>query len=301
MVRDDLSRFLKLRNGEVDAVLNDMDYRKVRLVLDQKVPGLKSEVSDGTTYSYMGLNFANPHLAKKNVRRAIALSLDIPAIIHYKLVDFATPTATLIAPSSWYHENIPPVQRNLAEARRLLDLEGYGNGENGKPPLTLTLKTTTYKPIMENARAIVDQLRDAGIVVQHKAFEWGTFYGDVKSRNTEMFLLRWVGVAAPDLLGEIFHSKRLKENNRTNYSNPKMDALLDKISSTLDPQIRRAALREVQELAAVELPFVSLWHNKNTITYRDNLTNVENLPTGDWDILLRIRKNPAAPNREIQR
>lgn len=294
VVRDDLSRFLKLRNGEVDIILNDMDYRKFQLILAGKVPGLRAEASDGTAYSYIGLNFANPHLRKRNVRRAIALALDIPEIIRYKLLDMATPTSTVIAPSSYFYEPIPPVKRDLAEAKRLLDLEGYGNGENGKPPLRLTLKTTTFRAIMENGRAIAEQLREAGILVEHKAFEWGTFYGDVKARNTEMFLLRWVGVAAPDLLEEIFHTRRLKENNRTNFSDPRVDELLDRARVLVDPEKRREAYRSVQRILAEELPYISLWHNRNVVAFRDNIEGVTMVPTGDWDVLLKMRKRPRA-------
>ena len=296
VVRDDLSRFLKLRNGEIDVVLNELDYRKVKIIREGKVKGIAAAAADGTGYSYMGLNFANTHLKKPNVRRAIALAIDVPAIIRHKLVEMATPTSTVVAPSSFFHEKLPSVRRDLTEAKRLLDLEGYGNGDNGKPPLELTLKTTTYRPITENARAIAEQLREAGIAVEHKAFEWGTFYGDVKARNTEMFLLRWVGVAAPDILAEIFHSKRLQENNRTNYSNAKVDALLDEGSNTLDPEKRRRAFASVQRIVAEELPYISLWHNQNAVAYRDNIEGIELLPTGDWDSFLKMRKIPRGTN-----
>jgi peptide/nickel transport system substrate-binding protein len=290
VVRDDLSRLLKLRNGEVDLVMNDIDLRKIKAIQEGNSPGLRALVEDGTAASYMGLNFANPHLKKINVRRAIALSLDINAIIRYKLAGLATPTATVIAPSSYYHADIPPPARDLEEARRLLDIEGYGNGVNGKPPLRLTLKTTTYRPVAENARAISAQLAEAGIIVDHKAFEWGTFYADVRARNTEMFLLRWVGVAAPDLLYDIFHSSRLSANNRTNYVNPKMDALLNATSGTLNIDIRRRNFIEAQRLAAEDLPYVNLWIHKNVVAYREDIEGIELLPTDDWDNFPKIRK-----------
>ena len=109
-----------------------------------------------------------------------------------------------------------------------------------------------------------------------------------------MFLLRWVGVAAPDILAEIFHSKRLQENNRTNYSNAKVDALLDEGSNTLDPEKRRRAFASVQRIVAEELPYISLWHNQNAVAYRDNIEGIELLPTGDWDSFLKMRKIPRA-------
>lgn len=291
VVRDDLSRFLKLRQGEIDLVVNELDYRKVKKIIAGEIPKLKAIALPGTTISYMGMNLRNPALKDLRVRKAIVLALDIEALITHKLVGFAEPAASLLSRQSWYSAtNLKPVRRDLATARKLLNEAGFYNGENSLPPLKLTLKTTTYRPIVENARAIKEQLREVGIEIEHRAYEWGTFYGDVRARNTELFLLRWVGVAAPDLLREIFHSDRLLENNRTEFINPEMDAALDRATKTMDSQERRKWFVRAQEIAAAELPYALLWHNFNAASFNERLENVELAPTGDWYPLLKIRK-----------
>lgn len=291
VIRDDISRFLKLQRGEVDLVINDLDYRKVQRIAEGKVPGLGALSSDGTTISYMGLNQRKKELRDPRVRRAITLALDLPAIIQFKLAGYGIPAASLLSPQSWFsNPNLKPLDHNVEEARRLLDEAGFNNGKNQKPVLRLSLKTTTYRPITENARAIKAQLKEVGVEVDHQAYEWGTFYADVKSRNTELFLLRWVGVASPDLLRDVYHSENLALNNRTDYKNPAMDRLLDQANSTLDPEKKRSALWAAQELAQTDLPSVLLWYNKNAAAFRNSIKNLKLSPNGDWYPLIQTEK-----------
>ncbi|MGZ3713210.1 MAG: ABC transporter substrate-binding protein, partial [Bdellovibrionota bacterium] len=195
IVRDDLSRYLKLQRGELDFVQNEMNYRKLEVIAQDKDSPLRVTASDGIGYSYLGLNMTNPKLRDPRVREAIALSLDVPALIKYKSRGMATPARNILADFNYYaNKNVPIVTRDLDRARKLLDEAGYSNGTNGKPPLKLSLKTTTAMVSVENARVIVAQAKEAGIEISHQAFDWGIFYADVKTGNTELYQLRWVGV-----------------------------------------------------------------------------------------------------------
>ena len=295
VVREDLSRYLKLQKGEIDIILNDLDYRKLQKITVNKVPGVRAIVGKGIAYQYIGLNLANPALKKKKVRQAIAYSLDIPSIIKYKLSGMAVPTASLLSETNWYfNKKIRPLKTNLALAKKLLDEAGYYNGENNKPKLTLSLKTTTNKIVVENATAIKSQLEKSGIIIKHEAFEWGTFYGDVKARNTEMFLLRWVGVTTPEHFFNIFHSGERERNNRTNYVNKELDRYLEIAKGTMNRKKRKFAYDKVQEIVAQDLPYISLWHNNNFVAYRTNLEGTVLFPNGSWQTLSMIEKKKKA-------
>jgi len=220
---------------------------------------------------------------------ALALSLNIPEIIQYKLHGFAEPAISLLAKKNWYaHKSLEPIKLNLKKAKALLNKAGYYDGKNNKPVLTLGLKTTTYRPAVENARVIVSQAKKAGIIIKHRAFEWGTFYSDVKAKNTQLYILRWVGVTDPGHFYNIFHS--LGYSNRTSYKNSQMDKILEQAQSTLDPNKRKVKFLEAQELAAQDLPYISLWHNKNIAVFRNNITSVTLEPNGGWRTLLKVKK-----------
>ena len=155
VVRDDLSRFLKLKRGELDVVLNDMNFRKVDLILKDPSLPMSAITVDGVNYAYMGINQNSPRLKDPRVRQALALSFDIPTLIHYKSRGLAKPSRGMLADMNWYANlAIPVVQRDLAKARQLLDEAGYSNGTNGKPPLRLTLKTSSGLISVENARVL---------------------------------------------------------------------------------------------------------------------------------------------------
>ncbi len=293
IVREDLNRFLKLKNGEIDIVLNDIDKRKVKKVQENKDDenNLVAISEPGVTYSYMGVNFAKEELSKPLVRQAIAYAINIPKIIKFKLAGMATPAASVLPESSWfYNQKLSPIDYNLEKSKKLLDRAGYFNGSNDKPPLKLTLKTTSNKMIIENAQVIIAQLKSAGIKVEHKAYEWGLFYGDVKARNTELYLLRWVGATDPGIMYDIFHSSNLERNNRTNYKSALTDKYLDLGQSTLDLAKRKSAFDKVQEIVLEELPYIHLWHNMNAAIYRSNIKGVELSPTGAWYSFLNIYK-----------
>lgn len=291
VVRDDLSRFLKLKRGEIDIVLNEMNYRKVEAIAKDTSLPLRVASSDGIAYSYLGLNLSNEKLRDIRVRRALALSLDIPTLIKYKSRGMALPARNLLSDQNYYANlNVPIIERDLEKARMLLDEAGYFNGKNNKPPLTLTLKSTTSLIAMENAKVLAAQMGEAGIKIEHQAFEWGIFYNDVKTGNTELFLLRWVGVTDPRIYFEVFHSGEIGRNNRTRYSNKELDKWIEKGESTMDSKLRKQYYDKVQEIVAADLPYIGLWYNKNEAVYRQELKDVWVHPSGSWKPFIKMRK-----------
>lgn len=291
VVRDDLSRFLKLKRGELDLVLNDMNYRKVDMVMKDPTLPMSAISMDGVSYAYMGVNQNAENLRDPRVREAIALSFDIPALIKYKSRGMAKPSRSMLADMNYYaNPAVPLIKRDLEKARRLLDEAGYFNGSNTKPPLKVTFKTSSGLVAVENARVLTAQAREAGIQITHKAYDWGIFFSDVKAGNSELYTLSWTGVTDPHLYYELFHSSQIGRNNRTRYKNPKMDTLTEQGDATLDPEKRKAAYNKVQEIAATDLPFISLWHPKNTAVFRKEVKGVTLHPMGTWRVILAMSK-----------
>lgn len=291
VVRDDLSRYLKLKLGEVDLVLNDMNFRKVEVIEKDPTLPMATLRGPGIGFSYLGLNMTNEKLRIPEVRRALALSLDVPALIQFKSRGMARRAKNILPDSNFYaNKQIPLVERNLEEAKRLLDKAGFSNGSNGKPVLQLTLKTNTSSISVENARVMVAQAKEAGIELKHQANDWGIFYNDVKSGNTEIYILRWVGVTDPRIYFEAFHSGEIGKGNRTRYRNKNLDSLLEKAEAATDIHKRQALYWEVQKIVSTDLPYINLWHGENVLVYRKEVKNVSIHPAGRWSPLLVMRK-----------
>lgn len=293
VIRDDLSRYLKLKAGELDIALNEMDFQKIDWLLSGKETSLSALAAPGIGFNYLAVNFKDERLRDKRVRRALALSFDLESLIHYKSRNLATLSASILSPNSrWLNRDLAPIRRNLSEARRLLDEAGWSNGENGKPPLRIELKTTNNPFVIENARVLAAQAREAGIEIVHRPFEWGIFYQDVKSGNTQLYILRWVGVVDPGIYFEVFHSSPKAKSNRTRYSNPEMDQAIDKAMAATDFLRRKKLFDETQRIAAEDLPYINLWHNHNAAAFRKEISNVHLHTNGSWRTFLTLEKKP---------
>jgi len=66
--------------------------------------------------------------------------------------------------------------------------------------------------------------------------------------------------------------------------------LIELGDSTLDPVKRKAYYDKVQEIAAADLPFISLWHPKNTAVFRKEVKGVTLHPMGTWRVILSMSK-----------
>ena len=291
VVRDDLSRYLKLQRGEIDFILNELNFRKIEAIEKDPSSPLKVSASDGTDYSYMALNFRDAKLKDWRVRKALALSFDIPAVIQYKLRGMAVAAKTILANQNWYaNTSLRFVDRNLTEAKRLLNEAGSFNGEHHRPPLALVLTTTTHTAGLADARVLIAQAKEVGIQIQHRVYDWGTFYADVKAKNTQLYLLRWVAVTDPQIYFENFYSGEIPRGNRTSYQNPAVDKLLQAGESTMNPQKRKAIYLKVQKILANDFAYISLWHSKNTAAYGKNIHNVQLYPHGSWETFFYLEK-----------
>ena len=50
------------------------------------------------------------------------------------------------------------------------------------------------------------QVAEAGIRLRIQSHDWGTFFGDIKAGNFQLYSLTWVGLKTPDSYRYLFHS-----------------------------------------------------------------------------------------------
>jgi peptide/nickel transport system substrate-binding protein len=151
----------------------------------------------------------------------------------------------------------------------------------------IAMKTSTD----ENTRLMVavmqQQLREAGIALDIHSFEFATFFNDVTHGAFQMYGLRWIGGNEDPDIFYAFHSSRFPPNgaNRGFYSNPRVDALIDRARSEVDPAVRKPLYAEVQKILAEQLPYVDLWYLDNVLVHSRRVTNIKLNPAGNFDFL----------------
>ncbi len=288
VVPDATTQALELRKGSGDIAINSLTPDTV-LTLARE-PALAVERSAGTRLAYLGFNVRDPILKDVRVRQAIAYALDRRPMIDYLWRGQAQPARSVLPPQSWaYNGDVPPYDHDPDKAVQLLDAAGYP-AVNGVR-FHITMKTSTD----ENTRLMVavmqQQLRAVGIVLDIRSFEFATFFSDVTHGAFQMYGLRWIGGNEdPDIFEYAFHSAKFPPNgaNRAFYSNPKIDALIDKARREVDPNVRKPLYAEVQRILAQDLPYINLWYLDNVLVHTRRVRNLKLNPAGNYDFLRTV-------------
>jgi peptide/nickel transport system substrate-binding protein len=285
VVPDATTQALELRKGSGDVAINSLTPDTVFTL--EKDPNLLVERAAGTRLAYLGFNLRDPILKDARVRQAIAYALDRPPMIEYLWRGQAQPARSVLPTQSWaYDGSVPSYDHNIAKANQLLDVAGYPEVNGVR--FHIAMKTSTD----ENTRLMVAvmqrQLREAGIALDIRSFEFATFFADVQHGAFQMYGLRWIGGNEdPDIFEYAFSSAKFPPNgaNRGYYSNPKVDALIDKARREIDPSLRKPLYAEVQSILANDLPYINLWYLDNVLVHTRRVRNLKLNPAGNYDFL----------------
>ena len=285
VVPDETTEALELRKGSGDIAINSLTPDTIAALA--KDPDLAIEMGPGTRLAYLGFNLRDPILKDVRVRQAIAYALDRKPMIEYLWRGEAQPARSILPVQSWaYNGNVPAYAHDPEKAKQLLDAAGY-QAVNGIR-FHITMKTSTDANTRLMVAVMQQQLREVGIALDIRSFEFATFFSDVQHGAFQLYGLRWIGGNEdPDIFEYAFHSSKFPPNgaNRDYYSNPKVDALIDRARQEIDPKIRKALYAEVQTILAEDLPYINLFYLDNVMVHTNRVTNLRLNPAGNFDFL----------------
>lgn len=286
VVPEETTEALELRKGSGDVEINAYLTPDTVVTLARD-PNLVIETGPGTRLAYLGFNLRDPILKDVRVRQAIAYALDRKPMIEYLWRGFAQPARSILPVQSWaYNGNVPAYEHDPAKANQLLDAAGYP-AVNGVR-FHIAVKSSTDANTRLMFAVMQQQLREVGIALDIRSFEFATFFSDVQHGAFQMYGLRWIGGNEdPDIFEYAFHSSKFPPNgaNRDYYSNPKVDALIDKARREVDPTIRKPMYADVQSILAEDLPYINLWYLDNVLVHTKRVRNLRLNPAGNFDFL----------------
>jgi peptide/nickel transport system substrate-binding protein len=292
VVPDETTEALELRKGSGDVAINILTPDTVHTL--QNDPKLKVETSTGTRLAYLGFNLRDPILKDARVRQAIAYALDRRPMIEYLWRGQAQPARSILPAQSWaYNGDVPAYEHDPAKANALLDAAGYPTTNGVR--FHITMKTSTDANTRLMVAVMQQQLREVGIALDIRSFEFATFFADVQHGAFQMYGLRWIGGNEdPDIFEYAFHSSKFPPNgaNRDYYSNPRVDALIDRARREVDPAVRKPLYAEVQSLLAQDLPYINLWYLDNVLVHTRRVRNLKLNPAGNFDFLRTAELEP---------
>src|SRR5205814_108948 len=113
------------------------------------------------------------------------------------------------------------------------------------------------------------QFQSWGIRTQLSILPEGEFYNRLRAGSFDLFVTRWgcdTGDAM-ELLENCFYTENKKKGfgltNYTHYSSPEIDAVIDNLATTVDPDERFGLLTQTLSQISSQYPWVPLFINHN--------------------------------------
>lgn len=266
-----------LRQGHVD-VTNAVTMAELTA---SQIPGVTASLQPGNSTGILFFNTERRQLGDPNVRRAIALAIDVNEVAgaSYEKNPMAFVAASLLPPMMGRSVGVPTTDRE--ESRRLLARA------NGAKPNRLTLLVPwAPRPYMPKplpvAHAIQRQLADLGVTIDLiKPATSDDFFSDLIRGNYDLALAGWIADTPDpaDFFEALLWSKMCEGENHSNHSrwkHPLMDAALAQFRDLPTEENKR----EINRLVREEAPLVPLIYGQSVVVHSRRMRNVSASATG---------------------
>lgn len=196
--------------------------------------------------NYLSFNCALEPFNNVKVRQAISLAINSEAIVKANYLGYADVAKSFLAPDIWGYSEVENefAANDVEKAKALLAEAGYPDG------FSCTLTTSGNQTVAEMIQA---QLKEIGIEVTLNVTDFANWLDAITTGKQQMYYGGWT-VPSGDATEAFaaFHSANMGPTNRSFYSNPEADALIETIDSETDETKRMEACVALQELLAEE-------------------------------------------------
>jgi peptide/nickel transport system substrate-binding protein len=234
-------------------------------------PGVRLAETLELAYTLIGLNTSKPPFDNPKVREAVNYAVNRDEIVAAALFGAGVPGGPLSpALKDWAVPvaDFPCYKHDPAKAQALLKEAGVAT------PITVTMHVLPRQDIKDIAQVVQQQLNKVGFKVELKTPELGQFIQDWRNSAFDLFASTNAGSPDPD----DYFFRTFRTGGSTNvfkYSNPEIDALLDKGRATMDPATRKADYTTVQKTLACSGPIVHLAYGQLFTAMRGNVQGFE--------------------------
>jgi peptide/nickel transport system substrate-binding protein len=255
---------LELVAGSVDVYLAAQPDQ-ARQILDREDLELRSYPFRNVTFA--AWNSRRPQFADSRVRRALTTALDREEIVGALLRGYGRVANGTVPPYHWaFDPDKAPLPFDRDAAAELLRAAGWADRDGDGiredvdgHPLAFTLKYNQGNDRLRRLATVVQaQLREVGVDVRPVVLEWATLVSqitNVETRDFDGVLLSWVTEFKLDDT-DLFSSERVDQPyGWSGTSNPTLDSLLHRLSSSLDRAEARILWGEYQAVLAAEQPY----------------------------------------------
>ena len=234
------SLLMSLQSGAIDLCAHLTSTQVAQL-------GEDFDVAEGTMnlVQALYLNNAVEPFDNELVRQALCYAIDKQAIIDLAFDGYGSPIGSSMYPAfgKYFDESLTDYYPHDTEkAKELLAQAGYPDGFS----MTITVPSN-YKPHMDTAQVLVQQLAEVGITAEIQAVEWESWVSDAYTNR--QFQSTVVGVDASNMTARALLERftSTADNDFINYSNADYDALFAQAQATADDAEQTALYKEMEK------------------------------------------------------
>ncbi|MCC7408440.1 MAG: peptide-binding protein, partial [Phycisphaeraceae bacterium] len=301
IIENDAAHLTAFTNGEIDDFFA-MPEQYVGLLKNQAIlkhTNHHEYLSPIAGFIYIGWNQQRDGkptpFADVRVRRAMTLLTDRQRVIDEVFLGYGVVVSGPFNPLSAQSDpDVQPWPFDPQAAMALLKEAGFedrnGDGVVDGPdgqPFEVKL---SYPSGSETFNRVVLFLKDsyakAGVVLTPEPLEWSVLLERINQRQFSAISLAWTGEIESDPY-QIFHSSQAagKGSNTISYSNPQLDALIEKARTTMDESQRMALWHQVHRVLHEDQPYTFLMTRKSLSFFDARIHNVQRTRVGLNSIL----------------
>ncbi len=282
-IPDDHQRTDRLLAGAIDLAQALPPAEAARL---RGVPGVRVAMREGLSVEYLQPRVDRTPFADLRVRQAISLALDRRRLVDELLLGYGRPAGQIVPPTAvGYDPRLPPPERDLPRARRLLAEAGFPHG------IDVDLEYRRGRRLEPVQR----QLAAAGIRVRLVPRSWEELNARAEegSSSFQYAVLVSESADASDVLDGMAHTSEPARGwgtgNVSGYANPELDALIEASGLVAKPRQRLETLQRCLRLLDRDLPFIPLFVPHEIYGVRSDLVFEPRL---DGNVLAQEMRRP---------
>jgi peptide/nickel transport system substrate-binding protein len=266
IITESSARVSNLRSGDIDVAdrLAPTDLPTIKkdtklqtlAVTSLGYNGLTLNIGNKNGLGKPPKNVGTPLAKDPKLREAFDAALDRKGIAKIVYDNGVVAGCSPISPVNPFHDDSQKCPaRDLAKAKKLVKESG------AKTPVPVTLMLDTDAVTGRLGQVIQAMTKEAGFAVKLQPTEFTSALDKADAGDFDAFLLNWSGRVDPD--GDIYQFAASKGSlNDSGYSNPKLDAVLDKARETNDEGERKDLYKQAVAIIGQDRPLLYLYHEK---------------------------------------
>src|SRR6266511_2341884 len=278
---------LALQKGEIDTLIWSLTPGFLTQVRSN--PSISVQQVTDAGYFYLAFNLRRKPWNDLHLRQAISMAIDKDYIVNTLMGGFGIKgyVPVSVHTAGYINSSAAPPTFDLQGARNLLDQygmidrngDGFRDYADGSPiKATILTPPKDYDPVRADAGIMIsNNLKAIGLNIDAAPTSFDTIVSKAFTEvDFDIYILGWLLTGTPEsYLNDFFGSKNdvainPAGSNSAGYRNARVDALLDKMDTTLDTPTLIQIVKDIEGIVTNDIPWNVLYYRKNLNAYRND-------------------------------